>query len=107
MKAAVEKNTVDRTIHIRVVDGPVVTVSEQHHLRHRFIRVDRAVIHVKDGRTSLIEVFGGIVLKTNRTSVAQRGNRSWSSDILAISPQWVQHLWRTAPVGVTEWTIDA
>lgn len=113
MKAAILKDSVIRTIEIRVIDGPVLDVSQAWHSKPRRIQVERVVITVIDGETRKMELLGGTVLKTGRPSQTQRGHKVFYTDQWTVTdekissaPPWAQVFWREAPAGVSYWWPD-
>lgn len=91
-----------RELSIRIVDGPELDVSEPHHRRPRRIRVDRVLITVLNGQTTMLRAAGGVLLKSGAASIGQHGSKTWVGSIDK-APEWAQLLWREAPAGVTDW----
>jgi len=112
MKAAVERDNLARKITIKVVDGPILDVSESWHTKPRRIRVERITITIFNGETTSMVVTGGIVLKSGAASTGQRGQLEWSaqalvgSQLISRAPAWAQLIWRQAPVGETYWSLE-
>lgn len=112
MNAAVVEDLTERTIRIKVADGPVVDITESWHVKVRKIKVEQVVIHIYGGETHSIRVNGGMVRVDGTISDAQGGRKVWSRDRFTYepvdaAPAWAQKLWREAPAGVTEWQISA
>lgn len=109
MRAAVSRDTTDRTIEIKVADGPLLDVTRSWHTKTRLIQVQAVTIRTINGETRGIKATGGLVLKSGRTSDQRWGELSWGTglglDRIDTAPEWVQILWREAPAGVTGWKI--
>lgn len=108
MQAAVARDSTVRTISLDVMNTGDLDVTQSWHRRPRFIRPERVIITVVDGRTVRIRVQGALVLKSGAASTEQSDTADWSvsgalSERLDKAPDWVRMLWDEAPAGILSW----
>lgn len=110
MKATVTKDTGTRTIELALEGLPDVDVTESWHKDRKYIRPDKATIHIHNGETRSIVVFGGVVKKSGQPSEHVRTSRTFTPrayrepERIETAPGWVRELFAQAPLGVTAFT---
>jgi len=103
LRARVSSERTERTIRIEILDGPVIDVTADWHRKVRRIQVDLLTIRVVNGQSAGIAASGGMRRVDGTTSDLQRGEIIWRASGIITSPEWIQQVWREAPVGVTSW----
>jgi hypothetical protein len=112
IRAAVTQDTTTREITIELAGVPDLDVTQSWHSKPRIIRPSLARIRIVDHQTRHIAVKGGLVLKSGKASTEVTDSAGWRADgylareQIGTAPEWVQMLWREAPVGVTTWRLD-
>lgn len=110
MKATVTKDIGTRTIELALEGLPDLDVTESWHKDRKYIRPDKATIHIRDNETRSINVMGGVVKKSGQPSEHVRTNRTFTPRAYRIeeriedAPGWVQELFNQAPAGITAFT---